>query len=191
MRSSPYPSSMAMMPMARLGNFRHGQTRTKANEKRLADIAIEVVYRAEVSYRESMERRFRWRKERKAQLEKELHQQEIAEERAERERIAKLQKERIEKLLGQAAAFEQARTIRRYVETMQVLIQNTDLNPTPKLKNFVSLVSEHCVQTFPSSVLFDFGRTGLIGRFWTAEPENSIERNFRVARVIPLQGHRK
>jgi hypothetical protein len=88
-------------------------------EKRLGEIAIEIVYRAEVSYRESVQRRFEWRKERKAQREEELRQQKLAAERAERERIARLQKERIERLLGQAAAFEQARTIRRYVESIR------------------------------------------------------------------------
>jgi hypothetical protein len=87
-------------------------------EKRLGEIAIEIVYRAEVSYREGVERRFEWRKERKAQLEEERRQQQLAAERAERERIARLQRERIEKLLGQAAAFEQARTIRQYVESI-------------------------------------------------------------------------
>jgi hypothetical protein len=88
-------------------------------EKRLGEVAIEIVYRTEISYREGVERRFEWRKERKAQLEEERRQQKLAAERAERERIAKLQRERIEKLLGQAAAFEQARTIRQYVESIR------------------------------------------------------------------------
>ena len=88
-------------------------------EKNLGEVAIEIVYRAEVSYREGVERRFEWRKERKAQLEEEVRQQKLAAERAGRERIARLQRERIEKLLGQAAAFEQARTIRQYVESVR------------------------------------------------------------------------
>ena len=74
-------------------------------EKRLGEIAIEIVYRAEASYRESMFRRFDWRKERKARLEEELRRQKLAAERAERERIARLHKERIEKLLGQSRGF--------------------------------------------------------------------------------------
>ena len=69
-------------------------------EKSLGEIAIEIVYRAEISYREGVQRRFEWRKERKAQLEEERRQQQAAAERAERERIRRLQRERIEKLLG-------------------------------------------------------------------------------------------
>jgi hypothetical protein len=88
-------------------------------ERHLGEIAIEIVYQAEVSYREGMQRRFEWRKERKAQLEEERRQQQLAAERAERERIARHQRERIGKLLGQAAAFEQARTIRQYVESIR------------------------------------------------------------------------
>ena len=88
-------------------------------EKRVGEIATEIVYRAEVSYRASVERRFQWRQQRKAQLEEELRRQKFVAEQAERERIARLQRERIEMLLGQAVAFEQARTIRRYVETVR------------------------------------------------------------------------
>lgn len=91
-------------------------------EKRIAEIAIDIVYRAEAAYRASVERRIEWRKERKAQLEEERRRQKLAAERAERERIARLEKDRIEKLLGQAAAFEQATRIRRYVQSIRLAL---------------------------------------------------------------------
>ena len=75
--------------------------RRREDRERLAEVAIEIVYRAEVSYRKSVERRFESRKERKVQLEEELRRQKFAAERAERERIARLQGERIEMHLRQ------------------------------------------------------------------------------------------
>ena len=65
------------------------------------------------------DRRGELRKERKTELEEELRQKKLAFERAERERIQKLEKARIDRLLGQAAAFEQAAVIRKYVEAVR------------------------------------------------------------------------
>lgn len=88
-------------------------------EMRLSEIAIQIVFLAEVKYRKGVERQFQFRKERKAKLEEELRQKKLAAERAECERIQKLEKARIDRLLGQAAAFEQAAVIRKYVEAVR------------------------------------------------------------------------
>jgi hypothetical protein len=120
-------------------------------EKRLGEIAIEIVYRAEVSYRKGVERRFEWRKERKAQLEQERRQQKLAAERAERERIARLQRERTEKLLGQAAAFEQARTIRQYVESIRRATAESPEVPTDRLDAWATWALAEADRIDPSS----------------------------------------
>ena len=119
-------------------------------EKRLGEIAIEIVYRTEISYREGVERRFEWRKERKAQLEEERRQQKLAAERAERERIARLQRERIEKLLGQAAAFEQARTIRQYVESIRGAMAGSLKVPADRLDAWAAWALAEADRTDPS-----------------------------------------
>ena len=91
-------------------------------EERLSEIAIQIVFLAEAEYRKGVERRYEARKVRKAQLEEELRQKKLAAERAERERIQKLEKARIDRLLGQATAFEQAAVIRKYVEAVHKVI---------------------------------------------------------------------
>ena len=82
-------------------------------ESCISEIAIETVYQAELNYRKSVEGWFERRKEAKAELEQELRQRKLESERAERERIQKLRKQRIEHLLLDAAAFEQAAVIRK------------------------------------------------------------------------------
>jgi hypothetical protein len=71
-------------------------------------------------------------KEQKANLEEELRQKQLAAERAEREQIQKLEKARIDRLLGQAAAFEQAIVIRKYVEAVHNAISELSDLPTEK-----------------------------------------------------------
>lgn len=119
-------------------------------EKSLAEIAIDIVYRAEVSYREDVERRFEWRKERKAQLEEDRRQQLLAAERAERERIARLQRERIEKLLSQAAAFEQARTIRHYVKSIRCAMAESLEVPADRFDAWAAWALEEADRIDPS-----------------------------------------
>lgn len=69
-------------------------------EQRLGEIAVEMVLLAEVNYRRGVEYRHQLRKERKAELEEKLRQQKVAIERAERERIQKLENARIDRLLN-------------------------------------------------------------------------------------------
>jgi hypothetical protein len=65
-------------------------------EERMSEIAIQIVFLAEVEYRKGVERRHELRKERKAELEEKMRQRKLAIERAERERIQKLEKARID-----------------------------------------------------------------------------------------------
>lgn len=84
-------------------------------ETQMAEIAIEVVLLAEVRYRSGVENQYAWRVKRKADLEEEDRRQKLEAERAEAERIRKLEQARVDRLLRDAVAFEQASVIRRYV----------------------------------------------------------------------------
>jgi regulator of protease activity HflC (stomatin/prohibitin superfamily) len=103
-------------------------------ESRIGDAAVEIVYQAELEYRMGAARRYEWRKGRKAELEEEARQRLLEAERAEQERIAKLEKERVDRLLRDAAAFNQAATIRNYVETVRVVMVNSPEIPPEKIE---------------------------------------------------------
>ena len=89
-------------------------------EARIAEIARELVLTAEVQYRQSALRHYQWRVERKAELEEEERKRKVEAERAERERRRRLEQARIDRLLKDAAAFQQAAAIRKYVEAIQL-----------------------------------------------------------------------
>jgi hypothetical protein len=103
-------------------------------ESHLGEIAIEIVYQAELRYRKSVERLYERRKERKAELEQELRQFKLDAERADRDRIQKLERERIDHLLREAAAFEQAAIIRKYVEAVRNATSGSNDSPIEKLE---------------------------------------------------------
>jgi hypothetical protein len=86
-------------------------------EARMTDVAIEVVVTAEIQHRDGALRYHQWRIERKAQIEEEDRKRQAEAERAERERQARLKQARIDRLLKEAAAFQQANAIRKYVES--------------------------------------------------------------------------
>jgi hypothetical protein len=89
-------------------------------EARITDIAVELVLTAELQHRESAVRRYQWRVERKAELEEEGRKRKLEAERAERERQRRLEQARIDRLLKDAAAFQQANEIRKYVQAIRV-----------------------------------------------------------------------
>jgi len=88
-------------------------------ERKMAEIAVEVVLLAEVRYREAVVRQHHRRIERKAELEEEDRRRVIEAERTERERLKQLEKARIDHLLNDAAACQQASAIREYVAKIQ------------------------------------------------------------------------
>lgn len=85
-------------------------------ERQMAEIAAEILTAAEVQYRESRIQLHAWRIQLKAQLEEERRIRHAEAERKERERQAALAKERVHRLLTQAASLRQANDIRAYVE---------------------------------------------------------------------------
>jgi hypothetical protein len=88
-------------------------------ETRITEIAIEIIFNAELQYREGAMRSYEWRVQRKAELEEEERERKRQAERAERERQKRLEQGRIDRLLKSAAAFQQAGGIRKYVEAIR------------------------------------------------------------------------
>jgi hypothetical protein len=82
-------------------------------------VAIEIVVLAETQYRDSVVRRYKWRIERKAELEEEDRQRKLEAERVERERIKRMEQARIDGLLSDAVAFQQSAAIRQYVDAIR------------------------------------------------------------------------
>lgn len=88
-------------------------------EAQMTDIAVQVILAAEIQYRESALRRYRWRVQRKAELEEEARKRKVEAELAEKERQKQIEQGRVDRLLRDAAAFHQAGTIRKYVEAIR------------------------------------------------------------------------
>jgi hypothetical protein len=104
-------------------------------ERKLRNIAVEIIVAGEIKYRESVRANYKWKVQRKAQLEEEARRKEAELERQEREIQAGIEKERIGRLLNDANAFKQANEIRAYVETVrgsrlayQGPVENAELN---------------------------------------------------------------
>lgn len=89
-------------------------------ESKMTEIAVQVILTAEIEYRESALHQYHWRVQRKAELEEEERQRKIEAERAERERLKRRQQARIDRLMRDAAAFQQAGEIRKYVEAIRL-----------------------------------------------------------------------
>jgi hypothetical protein len=82
-------------------------------------IVVEMILTAEVFVREGAFRNHEWRIETHARLEEEERQRKIEEERKARELLEKQRQERIDRMLQQAALFNQAATIRQLVQTIR------------------------------------------------------------------------
>jgi hypothetical protein len=89
-------------------------------ETRMTDIAIHVILAAEIQYREGALQHHQWRIQRKAELEEEERKRKLEAERAEKERLKRIEQGRINRLLKDAAAFQQAGEIRKYVEAIRL-----------------------------------------------------------------------
>ena len=88
-------------------------------EAQMTEIAIQIVLTAEIKYRENALHQHQWRIKRRAQLEEEQRKQKLEAERAEKERQKRIEQSRVNRLLRDAAAFQQAGEIRKYVEAIR------------------------------------------------------------------------
>lgn len=89
-------------------------------ESKMTQIVVEMIIAGELLRRESEQRHHRWLVERKEQLEEEARQKKAAQERKERERLARLEAARVRRLLDQATALRQAEEIRAYVDEVRI-----------------------------------------------------------------------
>ena len=85
----------------------------------MTEVAVQVVLAVEIQHREGAARHYQWRRERKAQLEDGERKRKIEAECAERERQQRLEQAPIDRLLKEAAAFQQAGEIRKYIELLR------------------------------------------------------------------------
>jgi hypothetical protein len=88
-------------------------------EMQMTDVAVQAILTAEIQYRENALRQYQWRVRRKAELEEEERKRKVEAERAEKERQKRVEQARINRLLRDAAAFQQAGEIRKYVEVIR------------------------------------------------------------------------
>jgi hypothetical protein len=96
-------------------------------EDALADILVEILTELENSYRQGLIRHRDWMIKQRAEIEEELRQKKIEEERKATERRQKEEKERIDQLLAQAAGLHQAETIRTYVRAARDLMATSQI----------------------------------------------------------------
>lgn len=90
-------------------------------EAHATEIVVEIILSAERQYRAGRLRQYEWRVKRKADLEEDDRKRTIEAERVERARQARIMQARVNRLLKDAAAFQQASEIREYVATMRTL----------------------------------------------------------------------
>ncbi len=84
-------------------------------ERQLHEVVVEILVTAESDHRDGVNRAYQYRVDRKAQLEAEARRRVAQAEAAELARLAELERQRVERLLGEAAGLKKARGIRRYV----------------------------------------------------------------------------
>ena len=97
-------------------------------EHKLTEIVTEIVLTAERKLREGAVRHYEWWLKRRAELDEEERQRQLAAKRAARERQAKLEQARIDRLLNDAAALRQAADIRVYVESVRSEVEQGEAN---------------------------------------------------------------
>jgi hypothetical protein len=91
-------------------------------EAHMTDIAIQLILTAEFRYRENVLHGYQWRIKRKAELEEERRKRQLEAERLEKERQKRIEEARVSRLLRDAAAFQQAGEIRKYVKAIKLTL---------------------------------------------------------------------
>jgi hypothetical protein len=95
-------------------------------EQRLTEITTELLVTGEADYRKNALATHEWLIRRKLQLEEEARQRKLEEDRRERERLAKLEKERVERLLNEAANWRRAADLRAFVNDVRAAVGGPD-----------------------------------------------------------------
>jgi len=90
----------------------------RALQEKLTDVLVEILTSAEITHREGLVRHREWIIERKVAAQAEIKRSAEETERKAKELAEKRAQERIDHLLAQAKAFDQANQIRAYVESV-------------------------------------------------------------------------
>jgi hypothetical protein len=94
----------------------------------LKDICIKLIVNGEMQYRESQNRQYEWMLERRNELIEENRQKKIEAERKARELFEQQEREKLQCLLDEATALQQANTIRNYVKSIQENIKELSVS---------------------------------------------------------------
>jgi hypothetical protein len=105
-------------------------------EMQITDVAVQVILTAEIQYRERALRHYQWRVQRKAELEEEKRKRKLEAERAEKERQKRIEQAQINRLLRDAAAFQQAGEIRKYVEVIRLAMARDSSSSTDEVEQW-------------------------------------------------------
>ena len=105
-------------------------------EAHMTDIAIHMILTAEIKYRENVLHGYQWRIKRKAELEEEQRKRKLEAERAEKERQKRLEQARVNRLLRDSSAFQQAGEIRKYVEAIRLALSRDESSSTEELEGW-------------------------------------------------------
>ncbi len=92
-------------------------------EQQLTDIVVEILVTGETNYRAGALAAHEWWLRRRAELEEEARRRTEEAERRERERLGKLEQERVEHLLNEAENWRRAADLRAFVESVRVASQ--------------------------------------------------------------------
>ncbi len=88
-------------------------------EKSLREIIERILLTGEIQYREQVQHQYKWKVKRREQLLEEERQRIFEEKRLAEELRIQQENERVERLLSEATALQQAGTIRAYVKAIQ------------------------------------------------------------------------
>ena len=104
--------------------LRWQDTEERKLEKQIGDLVVGVLVAGEMHYRTRLLHEHQWRIDRKRELEERARKAAREEAERERQRIARIQKRRRDRLLAQANAWTRAAEIRRFVEAVIAATQS-------------------------------------------------------------------
>lgn len=109
----------------KLGSVLSEDTEERPIERTIREVVVDVIVLGEEQYRERQLSHHKWRLEDRSRRIAEARKQKEEAERKERERIAALEKARVDRLLGEATALNQAEQIRAYVKAVEMRLKDT------------------------------------------------------------------
>lgn len=116
----------------KMGRVLAEDTPDRPIERAIREIVVNLIVLGEERYRERQVSHHKWRLEDRARRIAEAKKQKEDAERKERERIAALEKARVDRLLGEAAALHQAEQIRSYVSAVEKRLKQSPGHVEPE-----------------------------------------------------------